>query len=178
MQKKITEFLDFLFKKEQEAIHASNKKELFEEYNTLAKEIKSYMNDSSVGLGLPILSNPKPDFFYDENTPYPNIRHLYKISKYKNNKYGTIWACYISNPNPKNSSVRMLTKCFIITKQNEGFKIISEQGIDPNTNKWYFYGGDEDNSLRIHSLGTPIQIDRYLEPVNHDIGLEFYNKNK
>jgi len=49
--KKVKELLDFLFKKEQEAIHAGNKKELFEEYNILATEIKSYMNDITVGFG-------------------------------------------------------------------------------------------------------------------------------
>jgi len=127
---------------------------------------------------LPILSSPKPDFFYEENAPYPSPRHLYKISEYTNDKYGAIWACYVSTSDPGNSSVKMLTTCFLLAKIDDDLRIIVKHGIDPNTDKWIFYGGDEDDSLRIHSLGTPKEVERYLEPENHDVGLEFYNKEK
>ena len=100
---KIKTFMDFLLQKEQEAIFAGDKKEAFEKYNALATEIKSYMIDDTVGLGLPILTSPKPDFFYDEDPVYPNPRNLFKISEHENSRYGFIWACYLSIANPRMS---------------------------------------------------------------------------
>lgn len=50
-------------------------------------------------------------------------------------------------------------------------------GVEPDTRKWKFYGGDEDNSLRLHNLGKPVKVERYLEPTD-EWSLEEYLKDK
>ena len=175
---RIKQFMDFLLKKEQEAIYAGKIKAEFEKYNALATEIKSYMNDITVGFGLPILERPKPDMLYKENPDYPNLRHLFKISEYENDHYGRIWACYVSVPNP-NEKIKKISDCFLVAEVEGNLKIITKMGAEPDTNKWTFYGGDEDKSLRLHSLGTPLKIERYVEPVsNDDWSLKEYLKDK
>ncbi|KAB1231345.1 hypothetical protein [Chryseobacterium viscerum] len=174
--KEVKELLDFLFKKEQEAIYLGEKKGEFDNYNQLAEEIKSYMNDITVGLGLPVLTSPKPDIFYEDNPSYPASRHLFKISEYNNEKYNTVWACYVSIPNPS-ASTKKLTNCFLVAEIDQSLKIIAKMGVEPDTRKWKFYGGDEDNGLRIHNLGTPVKVERYLEPTD-EWSLEEYLKDK
>lgn len=173
---KVKELLEFLFKKEQEAIYLGGKKEEFEGYNKLAKEIKSHMNDITVGFGVPILENPKPDFFYDDNPSYPTSRHLFKISKYTHKKYGIVWACYVSFVNPS-ESIKKITECFLTASINEELKIISNLIVSSDTKQWRYVGGDDDKSLRIHNLGTPVKVERYLEPTD-EWSLEEYLKNK
>ena len=161
----VKEFSYFLIKKEQEAIDAGNKKEELEKYNALATEIKSYMIDVTVGFGLPILTNSKPAFLYRDNPPYPNPRYLFKISEYENDNYGNIWACYVSVPNPS-STVKRISDCFIVVKIKDNFRVVAKMRLDPNTNKWTFYGGDENKGLRVHNLGKATEIERFMEPTN------------
>ncbi|THF49205.1 hypothetical protein E6C50_13270 [Flavobacterium supellecticarium] len=174
--KAVKEFIDFLFKKEQEAIYAGNKKEEFEKYNALATEIKSYMNDITVGFGLPILTSPKPDVFYRE-TPYPNPRYLFKISEYENAHYGRIWACYVSIAKPS-EDIRKISECFIVAEIKGELKIIADMIVASDAKEWRHVGGDEDKSLRIRNLGTPVKVERYIEPISTDEwSLKEYLKN-
>ncbi|KFF23270.1 hypothetical protein [Chryseobacterium vrystaatense] len=174
--KAVKELLDFLFKKEQETIYLGGKKGQFDNYNQLAEEIKSYMNDITVGFGLPTLINPKPDIFYEDNPSYPASRHLFKISEYTHEKYHTVWASYVSIPNP-GTGTKKLTNCFLVAEIERNLKIIAKMGIAPDTRQWKFYGGDEDKSLRLHNLGTPVKIERYVEPTD-EWSLEEYFKDK
>lgn len=174
--KEIKELLDFLFKKEQEAIYLGEKKEEFDNYNQLAKEIKSYMNDVTVGFGLPILKNPKPDIFYDDDPLYPISRHLFKISEYISKKYGTVWACYVSFSKP-DESLKKIKECFLVASINEELKIVSDFIVSSDAKEWRYVGGDEDKSLRLHNLGTPVKVERYLEPTD-EWSLEEYLKDK
>ncbi|MFC3158690.1 hypothetical protein SAMN05443633_12057 [Chryseobacterium arachidis] len=174
--KEIKELLDFLFKKEQEAIYLGEKKGEFDNYNKLAKEIKSYMKDVTVGFGLPILTSPKPDIFYEDEPANPVSRHLFKVSEYNNEKYSTVWTCYVSIPNPS-ATTKKITNCFLVAKIEDNLKVIAKMGVEPDTRKWKFYGGDEDESLRLHNLGKPVKVERYLEPTD-EWSLEEYLKDK
>ncbi len=172
---KVKEFFKFLFEKEQIAIDYGNRKDDFDKYNNVAKEIKSYMNDITLGFGLPVLEKPAPDFFYDENAPYPTSRHLYKISHYQNNNYGNLWACYVSVDNPGIGQTKILHSCFIVASIDENLKIVAQFNPDRDTGKWVFVGGDRD--LKMYKLGKLLSIERYLEPVNDAWGIEQYKKD-
>jgi hypothetical protein len=173
---KIKEFLSFLFEREQVAIDYGNRKDDFEKYNVIAKEIKSYMNDITVGFGVPVLEKPAPDFFYDENAPYPELRHIFKISENTHEKYGRFWACYVSFANPSFER-KVISECFLVALINDGLKIISNFIVSSDTKEWRYVGGDEDKSLRLHNLSKPAKVERYLEP-NEEWSLEEYLKDK
>lgn len=173
---KIKDFLEFLFRKEQEAIFLGEKKEEFNNYNQLAQEIKSYMNDITVGFGLPILTSPKPDLFYEDNPSYPNPRHVYKISEYTHERYGAFWACYVSIAKP-NLEIKVISKCFLVASINEELKIVSNFTVSSDTKEWRYAGGDEDKNLRLHNLGKPVKVERYLKP-SEDWSLQEYLKDR
>src|ERR1044072_1838601 len=94
----VIDFLEGLFGKEREALYARHKKEMFDEYNSLAAAIISEMYNITVSLGLPVEDTPEPDSYYANyiNEPFPTKRIIYKISQYNNEKYGVVWACYVS----------------------------------------------------------------------------------
>ncbi|SIS59993.1 hypothetical protein SAMN05421786_101417 [Chryseobacterium ureilyticum] len=177
MIKEVKKLLEFLFKKETQAINAKHYKEKFDEYNSLAAEIKSYMNDITVGLGLPIHRRLKDDEYYEDfkNAPYPMARDLYKISEYNHAAYGKLWACYVSGANPIQNKAKLIFDCFIISKVDEDLKIIADFIPDPDTSKWIFVGGDR--SIKYYELGEPVAIERYLEPTE-EWSLEEYLKDK
>jgi len=173
---KIKEFLEFLFKKEQEAVNYGYFRDKIEEYNKVSLEIKSYMNDEPVGFGLPQRYEPKSDRYYKakENAPYPTPRHLYKISHYKNKDYGDLWACYVSIVNSYMNTKR-INDCFIVAEINGELKIVAKFGPDIDQPKWKFYGGDRE--LKINKLGKLLSIERIMEPIDDAWSIEQYNKD-
>jgi len=158
--KKIKDFLNRLFEKEQKAIDAGNYKNRFDEYNSYAREIKTHMSEPTVGLGLPVLEKPKPDFFYEESF-YPLRRHLYKISKYKNSKYEKLWVCYVSVANPYNN-IKSYDSVFIVSEIENNLKIIAKFNKDYDTNRWKFSGGDRE--LDYYNLGELVNVHRIMAP--------------
>lgn len=184
--KKIVEFLKFLFEKEQEAIFLEYQKDKIEEYNIFIEEqINIHFEnpyEKSLGRTIPFnligkIYNPASDRFYKskENASYPTPRHLYKISHYQNGTYGDLWACYISVDNPGTGQTKILHSCFIIALIDDDLKIIAQLNPDRDIEKWAFVGGDRE--LKMYKLGKLLSIERYLEPVNDDWGMEQYNKD-
>lgn len=173
---KIKEFLNLLFKKEQEAINFSFFKDKLSEYNEVSFEIKSYMNDETVGFGLPQKTQLNSDRFYKtkENAPYPNPRQLYKISHYQNEKYGDLWVCYVSIANPYNNITGM-DDCFIVAEIKGKLKIIAKFIKDSDTKKWIHVGGDE--NLKLYNIGKLQEIERIMEPKDDIWSMEQYNKD-
>lgn len=184
--KKIVEFLKFLFEKEQEAIFLEYKKDKIEDYNIFIQEqINIHFEnpyEKSLGRTIPFnligkIHNPASDRYYKAkaNAPYPTPRHLYKISHYQNKDYGDLWACYVSVDNPGTGQTKILHSCFIVASINEHLKIIAQFNPDRDTGKWAFVGGDRE--LKMYKLGKLLSIERYLEPVNDDWGIEQYNRD-
>jgi|GEM_PF-4813868 len=171
--KKVQDFLDGLLEKEQKAIDAGNYKKKFAEYNSYAKEIKSHMYDSTVGLGLPVLQQPKPDFFY-EDAPYPRKRYLYKVSKYKHHKYSELWSCYMSVANPGEGKTKLLSLAFIAAVVEENLKIVAQFAPDYDTKIWEFRGGDSE--LDFYNLGELVSVNRIMSPENDDWSVQEYMK--
>lgn len=177
MIKQVKELLEFLFEKEKQAINAKHYKEKFDEYNNLAAEIRSYMNDVTVGFGLPVHRRLKDDDYYEDfkDAPYPMSRHLYKISEYNHTLYDKLWACYVSAANPGQNKVKLIFDCFIVGRVHQDLKIIADFIQDPDTNQWIFAGGDR--SIKYDELCNPVAVERYLEPTE-EWSLEEYLKNK
>lgn len=172
---KIKEFLEFLFSKEQEAINCGYFKDKIEEYNKISLEIKLFMNDETVGFGLPQKLELKSDRYYKtkENAIYPTPRQLFKISHYQNQNYNDLWACYVSVANSYMDTKR-INDCFIVAEINGELKIIAKFGPDIDQPKWKFYGGDR--ALKINELGKLLNIERYLEPIDDAWSMEQYKK--
>lgn len=185
---KIKTFIEMVFEKEQTAIYLQRDKDNIEKYNEFVeKELNIYCEDSynsriegkiEFNIKGKIMS-PFSDRFYEQSkkSSYPTPRYLFKISEYTNKKYGIIWACYVSIPNPS-SNIKKLTTCFLVTEIENNLKIISDMMLSSDTYQWTFYGGDEDKSLRLHNLGRPLSIERYLEPSNDEWGLKEYLEDK
>lgn len=171
----VKEFLEFLFKKEQIAIDARHNKDKFDEYNKLAEDIKQFMNDDSVGFGLPKFRKLQTDDYYEDfkKMPYPTKRHIYKISEYQNQKYGKLWACYVSNQDPGEGLTQLLASCFIVAKIDNLFKIIAKFNPDYITKEWERRGGDD---LNYYDLGELIKVERFMSPVNDEWSIKEYNK--
>jgi len=113
----------------------------------------------------------------EENANLPVAsRHLFKISEYSNDKYGTVWACYVSNANPLVGETKTIAFCYLAAKIDGDLKLIAEYGFnDDDIGKWEFYGGDE--NVKMKSIGAFKNTERLLEPVNDHLGLEQYLKN-
>ncbi len=43
------------------------------------------------------------------------------------------------------------TQSILVAEIEHDFKIITKIGAEPDTRKWRFYGGDSDESLRLHN---------------------------
>jgi len=183
---KIKTFIAIVFEKEQIAIHLQRNKDDIKKYNEFVeKELNIYCEDSYDAEGKKVAFNikgtiisPFSDRFYEQSkkSSYPVPRYLFKISEYISEKYGTVWACYVSFSNPSESS-KKIAECFLVASINEELKIVSDFIVRSDAKKWEHVGGDEDKSLRLHNLDKPVKVERYLEPTD-EWSLEEYLKDK
>lgn len=167
---KIKNFITEFINKEREAVYYQGYKEKLEDYNKAVRELNSFASELMLPLMREHDSPPFSERFYEEVIEFeePTLpRYLFKISEYENENYGNVWACYVSGPNPS-ATVKRISDCFLVATIEDTLKIIAKMGIDPNTNKWTFYGGDENKNLRLHNLGSAIKIERFVEPTNEE----------
>ncbi|WEK71303.1 MAG: hypothetical protein P0Y62_07015 [Candidatus Chryseobacterium colombiense] len=83
---------------------------------------------------------------------------------------------YVSFSNPA-AIMKKIKECFLVTSINEELKIVSNFIVSSDAKEWRHVGGDEDKSLRLHNLGKPVKVERYLEPTD-EWSLEEYLKDK
>lgn len=183
---KIKTFIDIVFEKEQMAVHLQRNKDDINKYNEFVeRELNVYCEDQydsedkklEFNIKGKIIS-PFSDRFYEQSKKisYPIPRYLFKISEYIHAKYGTVWACYVSFSNPS-ESIKKITEYFLVALINEKLKIVSDFIVSSDAKEWRHVGGDEDKSLRLYNLGTPVKVERYLEPTD-EWSLEEYLKSK
>lgn len=175
----INNFMNLLINVERDALYYRGYKEKINDYNKAVRELNLFASYLMPPLMREHDSPPFSERFYKEIIEFeePTIpRHLFKISQYTHPRYDYIWACYVSVPNPS-IKVKRISDCFLVSEIKGDLKVIVKLGIDPDTNKWTFYGGDEDKSLRLYNLGTPVNVKRYVEPLNDEFGLKEYLKN-
>ncbi len=180
---KIKKFLENLTELECFAHIEYRKRNNIQEYNSSRDRLYSLtINDtgimSEIGFGLAKMSKPHAEDFFEDLDIMVKIRsrHLYKISEYNNEKYGTIWACYASVANPAGIRTKSLANCFIVAKIDEDYKIVAQFNPDMDTKIWSFRGGDR--TIEYRKLGKPIAIERIMSPDNDEWSIEEYLKDR
>lgn len=176
---KIKFFLTEIIEKEKQALYYEGYKDKLDDYNKVVRELNKYVSDMMPSLMREHDSPPFSDRFYEEVKEFEepiNPRYLFKISEYTHGKYGTFWACYVSFSNP-DESMKKIKECFLVASINEELKIVSNFIVSSDAKEWRHVGGDEDKSLRLHNLGKPVKVERYLEPTD-EWSLEEYLKDR
>lgn len=173
---KIKQFLDTVFEKEVIAFEMQFQKEKVEAFNEyIEKELNSnclpYFDEeweveipfNLLGKMIPNL----PEVFYQTDEKANEIRHIFKISEYRHERYGTIWACYVSSSKPS-YTIKNIFNCFIVAELEGTLKFISKMTVEPDTKKWKHSSGNKSLDLRLNELGKPTKIERYTEPISKD----------
>ncbi len=157
-----------------------------ESYSIALNEYYSYLVVQLQGAtGYMPMNELRDDEFYEACKGYPKRlpRFLYKISEYTHEKYGKVWAAYVSQENPI-TLVKRLNNIILLIEENNQLKIArflmysnyTEYGHQDAPYKWKEQWGYRDLSLE--SLVGPIHIERYLEPSEKNDGLKMYLENK
>ncbi|MFC7348958.1 hypothetical protein ACFQO9_19750 [Chryseobacterium zhengzhouense] len=174
----IKEFIINFTKQEAETIYLRRQPDLAA-YNKALQIMNDYcvepLHDSFSMIPLTKLYDQE---YYDEwsKKEYPSTRDIYKISCYENEKYGEVYIAYLSLRTPK----RILTygNCLFVTRIEGNLKIVKSylfSGDVGKKEKFEFPKGLEDISFK--TLKKPVKIERYLEPVDDEDGMEHYLKD-
>jgi hypothetical protein len=175
----IRNFITAFLKAEVEASNASIQPNL-EDYNQKLDFMNSFCVEELYNkFGMIPHNELKSEEFYErwKDADSANTRHIYKISHYTDDAHGDVYLVYLSLRNPIEEIFRY-GDCLFVTKINEELRIIktylfsSEVG---KTRKFEFPKGLEDISFK--TLRKPLDIERYLEPLNDKDGMEHYLKN-
>ncbi|WP_196887663.1 hypothetical protein [Aureivirga sp. CE67] len=179
---KINVFLKRFFKAEVDAKISSWFNNI-ENYNIKLKKMNSFLiEDLKESFGMVYLSEPKDDEFYNDvkySSLPTNPRHLFKISHYKNEKYGDLYLAYVSNTNADEYTLHY-SLCFFITEIDGHLKIIKEYFRSLNeydyTYDWAEGVGIE--YVTFETAGEFISCERYLEPNGCEFSMKDYLTNK
>lgn len=170
----IKEFIGVFFKTEAELATRKRVPDL-EAYND---SVESY-NDLVIGqlnaARLEELQSARVYKIHEGSDP-DQVRHLFKISQYSHVKYGDVWVCYASSQDPDEDH-KILNEAVIIVKEGAELKVAtkygySRQDTSEKSYKWEIEAGYRD--LTFDSLGSPVAIERYQEPVESFDGLKHY----
>ncbi len=186
---RIIKFLEDFFKKEVDAIKASDIPDL-NDFNRKLEEMNQFLSDplkNRFGM-IPMEKLDSPEYYESvKDFPAPDKRFLFRIDEYETSDKKKLYICYTSNYNP--DGWKSYFNCFIIGKINNEFKIFSkfnysDRGMGGDK-KWFFSGGEEQYMQKINgeyllnkdSLGKQISIHRILEPSNDADSMKEYNKD-
>lgn len=177
--KEVKNFISAFLKAEVEASDASIKPNL-EDYNKKLNFMNSFCVEELYDkFGMVPLNELEDDEFYEtwKDANSSNVRHIYKISHYNDDKYGDVYLVYISERNP-DDEIFLYGKCLFVANINNELKIIKNYtfgDIRAIKDKFEVNQGLEDISFKI--LKKPINIERYLEPVDNEDAMEHYLKD-
>ncbi len=187
MAQQVKQFLEKIFDKEVESHDLKIYKDKVDEYNTFVdqeinvhchpyfdKEMNEVTSFNLVGH-----IHAFSDRFYkmsQEHYTKPLPRYIFKISEYPHERFGTIWACYVSFSDPSDT-FKNISECLLVADIKGEFKIIADMVLASDAKEWRYVAGDEDTSLRLRNLGTPVKVERYTEP-NDEWSLKEYLKDK
>jgi len=106
-------------------------------------------------------------------------RHLFKISEYEHDKYGKIWAAFVSLANHE-EDLNTLDSVLFISIQGGEFRILStsiytDTATEGKEYQWENNGGYIEISFE--ELGEPISIERIKEPLDFNDSLRIYYSN-
>ncbi|MDI1257322.1 MAG: hypothetical protein PSV16_14605 [Flavobacterium sp.] len=176
----IKTFLENFTKQEAETIYLFRQPNI-EEFNKALQKMNEYSVDdlhNKFGM-IPSTQLEEPEFYEQWSTKkYPNPRHIYKISQYKDDIYGDVYVAYLSVRNPI-AEIFTYGGCLFISRIDNELKIIKFYTFgDPMLIKKKFetsVGGFGDISFK--TLKSPVSVERYREPEDEDDSMEHYNKD-
>ncbi len=178
----IKEFIEAFFKIEAKARHSWGFPDI-DAFNSNLNDLNDFctseLHDS---FGMLHLLEPEDEEFYEDSKddPYPNVRHLFKISEYDNSEYGKVYVVYSSKSSPYDDYF-VYYHCFFIAKINNSYKIIKKYRFTDDSrmldhNVWIEEEGLD--KVTFKNLGKFIQTERYLEPVDCKFSMEDYKQDK
>jgi hypothetical protein len=175
----VKSFINAFLKAEAEASDASITPNL-EDYNKKLSFMNSFcVEELHNKFGMIPSEELEDEEFYEswEDADSSNTRHLYKISHYKDDKYDDVYVVYISERNP-NDEIFLYGKCLFVAKIDNQIKIIKSYSFgDEMLVKDKFEGGQGLEDISFKTLKKPVKIERYLEPVDDEDGMEHYLKD-
>ena len=184
MIKEVKEFLEAFFQKELKARTAFLKPDN-EKAESSVRELHKYcIEDCYNRLGVVTPVKVMSHSFYEDYAHFQGYtipRHLYKISKYKNIKYGEFYLAYVSDfiPDEDWADIYRMQYCFLVAKVGQEYKVVGEASSDPDDrSKWDYDFGDPD--INFNSLGEFIETERYIEPIDDkdNPSLEKYKRDE
>ncbi|WP_196887673.1 hypothetical protein [Aureivirga sp. CE67] len=153
-------------------------------YNARLEEMNTFLiQDLKNSFGIVPLNELDNEGYYKSTllSPLPkNTRHLFKISHYKNEKYGDLYLAYVSIDNPNSSYSQNYFMCLCITFIDDKLKIIKRFifSEDEQTEEKYWRESEGVNDLFFGNLGTFISCERYLEPTECEFSMNDYLTEK
>ncbi|MCD0478075.1 hypothetical protein LPB90_06380 [Chryseobacterium sp. LC2016-29] len=175
----IKEFVINFTKQEAETIYLRRQPDL-ENYNKALQVMDDYSDESLHDtFGMIKLIQLYDQEYYEKwgGEKYPNTRHIYKISHYKDDKYGDVYLVYLSTGNPRDG-IFTYGACLFLAKVDNRLKFIRKYIFgDEMLVKDKFEGGQGLEDISFNTLKKPINIERYLEPADDEDGMEHYLKD-
>jgi hypothetical protein len=172
-------FLDKVFQTELEAfIETKNPDLIFR--NKIVEKLNAHCHDimqNTMGVITTKYVKWTIEDYEKSKTFEKRPRKLFKISHYKNEKYGDVFVAYSSTHNPLIDTFR-LSNCFFITKLENEFKIIGKSFVareDYGTNWIKSHALD---NMTLDTVGTFVSAERYLEPVDYEWDMKEYLADK
>jgi len=172
----IKTFIEEFLEAEAETTHSMRQPNL-DQYNNALQKMNHYCVESLYNtFGLVPLQVLDDQEYYEKwsTKKYPNPRHLYKISRYEDKIYGSVYVAYVSEKNP-DDEIFLYGVCIFVTEIKGGLKIIKKYSFgDSMRIKDKFEAGVGLNDISFETLGKPVAIERYKEPKDDEDAMEHY----
>lgn len=176
---KIKKLIGEFLKSEAETIYLMRQPNI-EAYNNSLQKMNDFCVESLYNkFGMIPLRELDDQEYYDKwsKKKYPSKRHIYKISHYKDAKYGDVYVVYISERNP-DDEIFLYGECLFVANINNEFKIIKNYTFgDDMSVKDKFQANQGLKDVSFETLEKPINIERYLEPLDDKDAMEHYLNN-
>lgn len=120
---------------------------------------------------------PDEDLYEDmEGVSYKQPRHLFKLSQYKNKKYGDLYLAFVSTFNPK-PNVFMMFQCFFVANIDGKLKIINAPIFSEGEGETpYWTKGQGRLDATFDTVGELVKVERFVEPSDDPYSIKEYTK--
>ncbi|MGL6126832.1 hypothetical protein [Chryseobacterium artocarpi] len=176
--KEIKKFISAFLMAEAEASDASIKPNLVD-YNKKLNFMNSFCVEELYNkFGMIPQDELESEEFYEtwKDAESSSPRHIYKISNYKDDRYRDVYVVYISERNP-DDEIFLYGECLFVTNIDNELKIIKNYTFGDDRGKDKFVANQGLKDISFKTLKKPAKIERYLEPLDDNDGMEHYLKD-